>query len=363
MPKSDESPSMEVPKYLAFEVESWYVDRLQENHGRSSSVYHVGRNEPCPCGSGLKYKKCCLKIISDQSGELTSLDQTLATAYKKMADQEWNEALKLFQSLVDTAVNQTAVQESIGACYDGTEDYLRAAEHYEKALALCHDSKRFELTYRLGVSRGCAGRIEKAIGAFKDCKNLDPVLSDLWKIDPVIDVLEATEREELGRSYFFVQVQLQRAFTDMEEENYTSALARLESIRQVEPRNPVVLYNMGVALTFLKMEDRAYEVLEEAVSIEPDLAPAWYNMGQINLLKKEDYSKALNCFTKAIAARPDYIGAHFQSGVSWELLGDEDRAAACFEKTLELDPQNKPAQEKLQRIRESREKAPTAVSD
>jgi uncharacterized protein YecA (UPF0149 family) len=21
----------------------------------------VGRNEPCPCGSGLKYKKCCKK--------------------------------------------------------------------------------------------------------------------------------------------------------------------------------------------------------------------------------------------------------------------------------------------------------------
>lgn len=20
-----------------------------------------GRNDPCPCGSGLKYKKCCLK--------------------------------------------------------------------------------------------------------------------------------------------------------------------------------------------------------------------------------------------------------------------------------------------------------------
>jgi uncharacterized protein YecA (UPF0149 family) len=21
----------------------------------------IGRNEPCPCGSGKKYKKCCLK--------------------------------------------------------------------------------------------------------------------------------------------------------------------------------------------------------------------------------------------------------------------------------------------------------------
>jgi uncharacterized protein YecA (UPF0149 family) len=23
----------------------------------------IGRNDPCPCGSGKKYKKCCLGII------------------------------------------------------------------------------------------------------------------------------------------------------------------------------------------------------------------------------------------------------------------------------------------------------------
>ena len=22
---------------------------------------HAGRNDPCPCGSGLKYKRCCLR--------------------------------------------------------------------------------------------------------------------------------------------------------------------------------------------------------------------------------------------------------------------------------------------------------------
>jgi hypothetical protein len=31
----------------------------------------IGRNDPCPCGSGKKYKKCCLR--SDQSGELDAL--------------------------------------------------------------------------------------------------------------------------------------------------------------------------------------------------------------------------------------------------------------------------------------------------
>lgn len=24
-------------------------------------IKKVGRNEPCPCGSGKKYKKCCIK--------------------------------------------------------------------------------------------------------------------------------------------------------------------------------------------------------------------------------------------------------------------------------------------------------------
>jgi preprotein translocase subunit SecA len=27
---------------------------------RTASGQKVGRNDPCPCGSGKKYKKCCL---------------------------------------------------------------------------------------------------------------------------------------------------------------------------------------------------------------------------------------------------------------------------------------------------------------
>ncbi len=32
-----------------------------ENHVHNDRHNHVGRNDPCPCGSGKKYKKCCLK--------------------------------------------------------------------------------------------------------------------------------------------------------------------------------------------------------------------------------------------------------------------------------------------------------------
>ena len=34
------------------------------NPGKATT--HVGRNDPCPCGSGKKYKKCCLKKQGDE---------------------------------------------------------------------------------------------------------------------------------------------------------------------------------------------------------------------------------------------------------------------------------------------------------
>jgi uncharacterized protein YecA (UPF0149 family) len=32
---------------------------IQQSTVRKSSK-DIGRNDPCPCGSGLKYKKCCI---------------------------------------------------------------------------------------------------------------------------------------------------------------------------------------------------------------------------------------------------------------------------------------------------------------
>lgn len=39
----------------------------------------LGRNEPCPCGSGKKYKQCCINSISEQKENfITDLEQVLA---------------------------------------------------------------------------------------------------------------------------------------------------------------------------------------------------------------------------------------------------------------------------------------------
>lgn len=43
--------------------DSIFIERLKRHYElfKSSKKNKIGRNEPCPCGSGKKYKKCCLK--------------------------------------------------------------------------------------------------------------------------------------------------------------------------------------------------------------------------------------------------------------------------------------------------------------
>lgn len=44
-----------------FDLAGWLVDQDRENHDREKHDHEpkVGRNAPCPCGSGRKYKYCC----------------------------------------------------------------------------------------------------------------------------------------------------------------------------------------------------------------------------------------------------------------------------------------------------------------
>ena len=57
---------MQKPECIIAEKENAEFDPREEKFGEilHGSVAHngntPGRNDPCPCGSGKKYKKCCL---------------------------------------------------------------------------------------------------------------------------------------------------------------------------------------------------------------------------------------------------------------------------------------------------------------
>ncbi|MBI5248885.1 MAG: tetratricopeptide repeat protein [Desulfomonile tiedjei] len=310
----------------------------------------VGRNDPCPCGSGLKYKKCCLQEETDNPEDFDRVAQARTFGFKEMSQENWLEAINSFKSILDESQDPHVLLEAVGACYDGLEDYLMAAEYFEKALAIAPESRRAALLYRLGVARACGNRPEKAAESFRQCLETADDPSQKKHLNEILQELDEIQAGNRTRNIFLLHAHLQRAFTEMDAEKYEAAAARLERIQTLEPDNPVVSYNLGVAYAFLKREEEALAHFQQTVDINPEYVQAWYNMGQICMIKMKDFSKALHCFDRAIAIRPDYVGAHHQRGVVLELLGDPEKALECWKKTLELDPENKQAMENIKRL-------------
>ena len=59
-------------KFLVLYTELHNTTRMPENYGHTPEELFeserirrvVGRNDPCPCGSGKKYKKCCGRNVN-----------------------------------------------------------------------------------------------------------------------------------------------------------------------------------------------------------------------------------------------------------------------------------------------------------
>lgn len=49
----------------------------------------IGRNDPCPCGSGLKYKKCCADITQTGEPQPAGMQETMADLRQVLAEQEF----------------------------------------------------------------------------------------------------------------------------------------------------------------------------------------------------------------------------------------------------------------------------------
>ncbi|HKO43741.1 MAG TPA: SEC-C metal-binding domain-containing protein [Pyrinomonadaceae bacterium] len=47
---------------------------------------HPGRNDPCPCGSGKKYKKCCLAVVQDTDFTLRRMQKTHAEVIPRLIE-------------------------------------------------------------------------------------------------------------------------------------------------------------------------------------------------------------------------------------------------------------------------------------
>lgn len=119
----------------------------------------IGRNDPCHCGSGKKYKKCCQGSDQAQRSETPSLVQPGTGRFIEIQDDvdlASNNVVKLLrQGRLDEAEQAGFAllrdfpdvhdgYERLGLVFETKGDKLRAAEMYQQALNFAADKDGYD---------------------------------------------------------------------------------------------------------------------------------------------------------------------------------------------------------------------------
>lgn len=110
----------------------------------------IGRNEPCPCGSGKKYKKCCINTASaaisnprfiDMDLELDNLSNQVPALIRQ---KKYDEAEEVCQRLLDEYPDQIDGLHRLAEVLEAKGEYQQAAGYYLKSAEFAREADGFE---------------------------------------------------------------------------------------------------------------------------------------------------------------------------------------------------------------------------
>jgi len=199
----------------------------------SSGGAQPERNDPCPCGSGLKYKKCCaIRPRSGQAGQTGAALGALTTQGREVAGN----------AAVNWAVRRPPPQAPAAAT---PAKPAAAARPAPQVSALINRAQRLRV----------AGRSDEAI----------PLLQQAVLLDPA----NATARHELGSCL-------------LDRGELSEAANHLATAVRLEPNRALSHFHLGLVLSRQGKAAEAIAAHRAAVALAPRLADAHYELGVLH---------------------------------------------------------------------------------
>ena len=114
-------------------------------------------------------------------------------------------------------------------------------------------------------------------------------------------------------------------------EAYSKALS-------IKPDYAEAYYNMGIALQQQNKLEEAIEASNKALSIKPEYAEAYNNIG-VALQDQSKVDEAIEAYNKALSIKPDYAEAYYNMGVALQQQNKLEEAIQAYNKTLSIKPE------------------------
>ena len=302
------------------------------------------RNDPCPCGSGKKYKKCCgMNAASTAIAPAVLRDQALSALQRG----DFDTCAARCRQWLQAAPNDFDAHHIMGLSELQSGRLSAATAHLEKAAQL-NPRNPFVLN-NLAAARQGLGELAEAERCARAALVLDPHLADahnnLGKIllgagrtDEAVSAYRAAVVSAPGNALFHTNLGgalMLQGEPGKAEYSYRRAL-------EVAPQSAPALAGLGAVHLAQKQWPEARTFLENALAAGNQDATVFNHLG-LALRGLNDRVGAQKAFRQALVRKPDFGWAHYSLGLEFEGLGDMDSAITAYAQALQHGFQAKDA--------------------
>lgn len=118
---------------------------------------------------------------------------------------------------------------------------------------------------------------------------------------------------------------------------HKEALACYDQAIHYKPEVAATYFNAGNANREIQQWDKAITCYQRAIELQPDFVAAYTELGRL-LIRQYRLQDAIVLSGKALARHPDAVEIHFNLGIAYQEHGEADKALACYQRVLGIDP-------------------------
>jgi tetratricopeptide (TPR) repeat protein len=302
---------------------------------------NAGRNDPCPCGSGRKYKKCC-GASKPPAVPAAAQDGQFDAAAGLFEAGRHDEAGRLCEAILARQPDHAGALHLLGLTHyqrgglDDARTLIQRAVDREPDNAWAHNS--------LCLVHHAQGRLDEAYRHCQRALQLDPGLGaahnnlgNLYKDANRLQEAEAAYRQALACEAGDPNVHCNLGLVLHMQNRWEEAIACYEQALALAPDFPAAHNNLGAAHQRLKDYEAALRHYRRAQELGGENAESLNNIAAA-LREQGELTEARRHLERAIALDPDYAGAYANLANLRGAEGDPDEARRLYEKALSLDP-------------------------
>ena len=311
---------------------------------------NLGRNDSCPCGSGKKYKQCCLQRerASGSAGPSAApsnrlpTQQAIGIALQHHQAGGLQQAEAVYRKILQADPDHPDALHFLGMLAHQLGQSETAVQLINHAIRSNPSNPVFHIN--LGTIFPTLNKVEEALACFRRALALNPdfaeahasmgnVLQDQGRLDEAL----ACYRRAISCRPDFAEAHNNLGTALQEQGNLEGALACYRRALSCRPDFAQAHYNIGNLLQAQGKLDDALLCHRQAISCKPDYAEAHYHLGKL-LEERGELEEALSRYRQALSLNSGYAEAHSSLGSLLLQQGQLDEAEAELANALELDP-------------------------